>query len=340
MTYRALLSLLLLATSCTIHHHHYMGAPSVAAVSRSESVPAAPDVPVQSTMHDGSQRRVAEENTTAHAAPSPPIADAPPGTAADAASPRPPSPPARSFVEAGRHDVRLTMEDLAAADAELARRFSVPKAFLIAHRATLSIYTQMLARVGRPGELAPILEVPGGGYVIGAHRRFAPLVTHPEIIRLDATGAVLWTLALPRSRSFLTYEVNGALFAPDGAIVVKVVPFNHQHAPRPSMLAKVTLDGQLVWSMQVSENPALFDGPFPQDLTIDGDGTIQLTGWGTPTDRREREDESSRVWTGSVSASGRMLSNRVGGPFVFNIYTSPTGYRLFWFWHDLHWPRA
>jgi hypothetical protein len=57
------------------------------------------------------------------------------------------------------------MADLAAADAELARRFTVPKQFLIANRATYSFYTAFLGRVGRPGELAPIVEAPGGGYL-------------------------------------------------------------------------------------------------------------------------------------------------------------------------------
>jgi hypothetical protein len=340
MTRPSLLSLLF-ATSCTIHHHHHhLAVPSVAVDATQRSVDAPYSVPTQPTMQAAPQRQVTDETATGHSAPRPPIADGPSGTATVAATPSPPSTPTLSLVEAGRADSRLTMADLAAANAELARRFSVPKAFLIAHRDTLSIYTNMLGRVGRPGELAPIVEVPGGGYVIGAHRTVAPLVAHPELIRLDAAGAVLWTLALPRSRSFLTYEVNGALFAPDGAIVVKITPFNHQQAPRPSILAKVTLDGRLVWSLQIPENPALSDGPFPQDLTIDADGTIQLTGHGTPTDPREREDSQLLAWTGSVSASGRSLSNRVGGPLVWNIYTAPTGYRLFWFWHDLHWPRG
>jgi hypothetical protein len=233
------------------------------------------------------------------------------------------------------------MADLAAADAELARRFTVPKQFLIANRATYSFYTAFLGRVGRPGELAPIVEAPGGGYLLGLHRDVAELEQHPEVVRLDAAGAVMWRLALPRPLQFQTFEVMGVLLAPDGTLLVMTIPYSGRGGnPHPAMLAKVSLDGQLVWSMLLAEDRRRVDGPFPQDLSIDADGTIHLTGHATyQRERRPGHDATLRAWTGRVSAAGRQLTDTISGEYTWTIDDSPSARRVFAFWHDLHRPR-
>jgi hypothetical protein len=202
-----------------------------------------------------------------------------------------------------------------ARQAELERRFGVAKAFLLANKSRYTIDGSYANRTGHAGEQAPIFEAPGGGFLLVVNRTESQLVTYPVLLRLDASGNVVWSLDLPRPKKFDTYEVGGGVLAPDGTLVVEVTPYlNMGRIPVASIIAKVAMNGTLVWSMQLSAGGDV-NGPYPQRMVVEADGTIAL--FGHATYKREQAKapgtgDYARTWKGAVSASGRQLASTIG----------------------------
>lgn len=298
-----------LLSACIVHKHYAAPAASTPGTASSAAAPAIAPPPMSAQ---------APIPTLPTPAPEPPPLTAPQPPPPAATEPAPPPPP-------GIDDA-----------SEYAARYAVAKAALrniLATDGQFAVSRFHLRDVGF-GEPAPVVEAPGGGFYLAINRNARDSMQVPSLLRLDATGSVTWERRLPVQRPFDTYEVRGALVAPDGDILVIYCPFVAKGAsPRPHILTKVDPNGRVHWTKQLPAKREFMRGPFIENASIDASGNVIAWGHATRHDEGVRDDfTGTRYWYGTITRDGNVVRSELGD-LMPQFLAAPRA--LHPFWNDL-----
>lgn len=197
-----------------------------------------------------------------------------------------------------------------------------PREFLLARKAIDGPFITNRAGLtfaGQPykGQFTPVELTADGGAYVAYNVRLDENVFSPHVVRLDATGAVRWTAALPGKSRYDTYEVQGVLATADGGTLVVVCPFRG-HNPEPYFVHKVTTHGEIAWTLQLPRYGG--DGPFLFYATLNASYQLEVRG-NYQTVRSE--DKPLEEWAGVVSTDGKLIESRRVGELDFDIIGRP-----------------